>query len=513
MLDFDDDLPDFNGDKIGRNLVDHIKGKRNDELVDINIFHAKNPINVLKRAITTFAMLRPQITAALRTLIDAIKLEQGPLKAALKGITNAEPDPVELNNVIGISAVPIGALPEIINRSDVKYIDLDKQISIDDFVAPPFVLPPDIANPPLTTPLWNLERIHVPELWDKGLTGKDVKVAIVDTGINFKHPDLAKQMWDGGKFPAFAKGHGFNFGDFNHDTSDNSNGHGTKSAGIIAGNGTGNGKQAIKTGIAPGVTIMSLRITKSTPKPDVFTTSERIYWKALSFAVLQECDVISVSHAWKNIWRPAYWSWRVLSTIIHWAGIIHVNSAGNEYGLEGCEVPFNVGAPANCPPPWLHELQKRKPLGQLASAIAVGGSLPDKKNSIYSSGSTGPSKWLDYPYFSGLWHGLIKPDICAPAGCLITCSEDLDTYYTTDPTEMYGATSGATPHVAGVAALLIEAQRKKTPGERLRPGHFLEAISYKPTIMKDQKKAKEDRYGCGLINAYEAYQYGNDKWW
>jgi len=71
----------------------------------------------------------------------------------------------------------------------------------------------------------NLTQVNAPAAWSAGLTGKGVKVAVLDTGIDTTHPDLA-----GGKVVASA-----NFSEA--DSTTDHYGHGTHVASIVAGTG------------------------------------------------------------------------------------------------------------------------------------------------------------------------------------------------------------------------------------------------------------------------------------
>lgn len=77
----------------------------------------------------------------------------------------------------------------------------------------------------------SVPAIHVPEVWAQGYTGKNVKVAVIDTGVDYTHPDL------GGCFGTECKvvaGYDFVNGDSN---PMDDNGHGTHVAATIAGRG------------------------------------------------------------------------------------------------------------------------------------------------------------------------------------------------------------------------------------------------------------------------------------
>lgn len=56
--------------------------------------------------------------------------------------------------------------------------------------------PGQIYTPP-SPPEWNLESINVPSLWNQGITGDNVVVAIIDTGVDGSHPDLITRFRGG----------------------------------------------------------------------------------------------------------------------------------------------------------------------------------------------------------------------------------------------------------------------------------------------------------------------------
>ena len=133
------------------------------------------------------------------------------------------------------------------------------------------------------TPTWSVQRINAPLLWQLGITGDGVLAAVIDTGVNYHHPDLKSQMWDGG---ATYPHHGYDFESNDTNPIDEA-GHGTSCAGIVAGNGAkGQG-----TGVAPKATVMALRVGGR----------ESNYWKAFEFAIDrgvqgdQHVDVVEVS--------------------------------------------------------------------------------------------------------------------------------------------------------------------------------------------------------------------------
>src|SRR6185312_3470355 len=83
----------------------------------------------------------------------------------------------------------------------------------------------------------NLDQIDAPQAWKAGYTGKGVRVAVLDTGADFTHPDLAGRVVERADFTAEGG-----------DAVDH-NGHGTHVASTIA--GTGAAAHGQRRGVAP----------------------------------------------------------------------------------------------------------------------------------------------------------------------------------------------------------------------------------------------------------------------
>jgi thermitase len=112
--------------------------------------------------------------------------------------------------------------------------------------------------------------IHVTDAWGKTQGSKDIVVAIIDTGINFNHPDLKDNVWSadmpfdlniGGVPVHCAKGsHGFNAITNTCDPTDN-DGHGTHIAGIIG--AVADNKIGV-AGIIPHTSLMAVKAFQGT---------------------------------------------------------------------------------------------------------------------------------------------------------------------------------------------------------------------------------------------------------
>ena len=102
---------------------------------------------------------------------------------------------------------------------------------------------------------WHYPQINCPMAWGITMGEPDVTVAVIDTGVDYNHPDLAANMWQD-----TAGNHGHDFAADDSDPMDE-HGHGTFSAGII---GALMDNQEGGTGIAGGVKIMSVKIFRPT---------------------------------------------------------------------------------------------------------------------------------------------------------------------------------------------------------------------------------------------------------
>lgn len=415
-----------------------------------------------------------------------------------------------INNAITVRVTP-WLLERILKRSDVSHVELVRYADIEDLKdTSTFGRRPrhirSSSPPPLTAPLqatWSVNQVNAPKLWSLGITGEGVVVAVLDTGVNYRHGDLMSRMWDGGhKHPH----HGWDFFDNDDDPMDeDSDGHGTCCAGIIAGDGS-LGKA---TGVAPSARIMALRVAGAA-RP----VAENDYWRGFTFALANGAHIISMSMSWKHPRGPDYPGWRRVCDSVLAAGKLHVNSTGNQgNNLSTYPIPFNTGAPGNCPPPRMHRLQV--PRGGLSSTISCGNT--DEHDRLDATSARGPCEWfigpyLDYPYQGGIIPGLIKPDVCAPGSGSLSCNHMYVSDPTTDPYRKFGGSSAATPHVAGCLALLAHAcLRSNNP---IVPTRMLEALEETAVRITGQTVDKENHYGAGRVDVFEAYLLGESRgWW
>ncbi|MPZ54196.1 MAG: S8 family serine peptidase [Acidimicrobiia bacterium] len=255
--------------------------------------------------------------------------------------------------------------------------------------------------------------VGAPQARDIGLDGTGTTVAVLDTGIDDQHPDLA------GKVVASA-----NFTDSN--TSDDLHGHGTHVSGIVAGTGAASGGSF--TGVAHGAELMNGKVLGDDAVGQFSWVIEGIEWAAEGGA-----DVINMSLGGDPTDGTDPLS-QAANTLTEQHNVLFVVAAGNSGSADQ-----TVATPAAAD-----------------AALAVGSVT--KSEFLAFSSSRGPRKG-DFA---------IKPDVTAPGVLIASARAEGTSIGIPAENDAYRATSGtsmASPHVAGAAAILRQAEPQLTPAE------------------------------------------------
>ncbi len=246
------------------------------------------------------------------------------------------------------------------------------------------------------------KQIGAPTAWKQGYDGHGVKVAVLDTGYDAGHPDLAKQVVASESF-------------IPDQAVQDLHGHGTHTASIVAGLGTASDGK--RKGVAPG---SELLIGKVLDNSGGGYDSEAI--AGMEWAVQQGAKVVSMSLGGLPSDGTDPMS-EAVDRLSKSSGALFVIAAGNSGAEE------TVGSP-----------------GSATEALTVG--AVDRDNSLANFSSRGPR----------IGDGALKPEVTAP-GVEIAAARAAGTEQGHILGQYYTAMSGtsmATPHVAGAAAILAQ---------------------------------------------------------
>jgi len=257
------------------------------------------------------------------------------------------------------------------------------------------------------------EWANIESSFNRQINGSGIKIAIIDTGIDSSHPDFYFPD-NTSKIVATAS--------FTGEPTTDGHGHGTHCASISAGTGAASTGQY--TGVASGAALLNVKVLDNTGEGLESWVISGIQW-----AVQNGASILSMSFGSDT---PSSGT-DPLSTTVNWAtgqGTVCVIAAGNLGSTM-----YTITSP-----------------GDASSAITVGAS--SKTDTIASFSSRGPT--TDYR---------IKPDLVAP-GVHIAAARASGTTMGTPVSQYYTRASGtsmATPHVAGAAALLLDAHHYWSP--------------------------------------------------
>ncbi len=325
---------------------------------------------------------------------------------------------------------------------------------------------------------WHVKKVKADSVWFVyGYTGEGVVIGNIDTGCDYNHSDLAGHMWTDPNYPY----HGWDFENNDNDPMD-SNGHGTHTCGINAGDGTGGDT----TGMAPKALIMACRTKTSLSQPLPDTIAENTVFNSMQFCVApplspeNHAHVLSMSLGWLHSWNPRRALWRQAVTNVAAAGLAYFIAAGNE---GSSSPPDNVRTPGDVPGPWKHPAEMA---GGLGGAISIGAT--DSLDNYAYFTSWGPVSWSNVPPYNDYAYppGLLKPDFSAPGVDVVSCRRG-GGYVSMSGTSM------ATPCAAGIAALMLQ----KNPN--LLPEEIDSIMQY--SVVPRGTPPKNNTYGTGRIDA------------
>jgi len=303
---------------------------------------------------------------------------------------------------------------------------------------------------------WAYQNAGIRQAQDLGLTGKGVKVCIVDTGVNLNHPDL-KHLEGNIIFKDFVS-------DSIVPVDYAEDGHGTLIVGLLAANG-------LLKGAAPDVDVLVASALGSDEMGSDNAVSDSVLW-----CKSKKADIISLSLGGaQDIEDPLD---NLAVDAVNEAlsvGIFVVAAAGNDGGLND---DGRVSVPAN-----------------VQGVIAVGALNPD--GTLWEKSSRGDNLAGNGENPRIAPHE--KPEITAPGVNVI--STWIDGKYSSST-----GTSDSTVFVTGALALLLESKPSLRPtwdntDRSACISIVKEALMESAIPYQAQAKPHDDRYGYGTLNA------------
>jgi len=377
----------------------------------------------------------------IKALIDRKDASQREILQFLRKNKVREPASFWIFN--GIAAeLPADLIRALALRADVAAVDLDAEVVV-----------PEVMTASSENAEWNINMTGAPLLWDRGFTGEGVVVGIMDTGVDYFHPDI-EPKWRGGTNSWYDP-------NSEHETPYDADGHGTGVAGIILGGDAG----GTAIGVAPGAQWIAVKIFNDSGVATVSRIHQGFQWLLDPDSDPQTDDAADIING----------SWYLLNTI---------NQCNTEFSLDiaalkaaNIGVVFAAGnfgsssstsvSPANDP-----------------QSLAIG--AVNNTMTVASFSSRGPSAC----------GGDMYPELAAPGASIKTADR---TFGGVDPDSyrVVSGTSFAAPHITGVMALLLSA----VPDLNIAD---LEA-AMKLTAVDLGVEGIDNASGYGLIDSLRAY--------
>ena len=402
----------------GKNMDILVIFKEKADLSAATRIHGKN-----QKAAFVFAQLQSVAERTQRPVRDFLHLE------------NAEVNSFYIVNAISVKNCSATLARQLASFETVATIASDPWVSLPLPVQEPIVAERDGVE-------WGIEKINAPSVWALGYSGQGVTVGGADTGYDFTHPAL-NSHYRGFNTISGQTDHNYSWHDaiiapsplnttpdnpcgYNIDAPCDDHGHGTHTAGTMA----GDDHQGNQIGVAPGAKWIGCRnMERGSGQPSSYI--ECFEWFLAPTDLNGENPNIDFApHVINNSWYCSSEEGCTdtsVDELIHEAlvnlkasGVVVVVSNGN-FGNGGCAT--TTGAPA-----------------YFAESFSVGSTTSDDLISNFSSKG---------PVFVDL-SGRIKPDVSAPGQAVRSCIPGNNYAF-------FSGTSMAGPHVAGLVALILSA--------------------------------------------------------
>lgn len=298
---------------------------------------------------------------------------------------------------------------------------------------------------------WGLKHLEIPEMW-KTTKGRDINVAVLDTGVYADNPALKGRVKDFVVIDPLGRR-------INAKPPFDCGTHGTHVCGTIAGGTTPGG---VSIGVAPEANLLVAAVL-------IGDTTLRTLMEGISWAIEKGADIINMSLG-MSYYEPLFAD--VIEILLNQYGILSVVAIGNEnHG--------NTSSPGNS-----------------FNAFSVGALEKMEGDQVdvtfFSSGASlvFPGKEPDAL--------VTKPDIVAPGVQVYSSIPPVKYGSETYEFNYMDGTSMATPHVAGVAALLMAANPTAPVNQ------IINALKETALHPNGNELRPDNRWGHGMIRPVEA---------
>ncbi len=392
--------------------------------------------------------------------------------------------------VQSVAEVPVQALPQVVISEEVKSLNapISTTSPLERLNAP--TVADDLYNLGL---LWGINRVNAPAAWLAGVTGsRNTVVAVIDTGIATNHPDLAPNIVHTACYTSAGSSVGPNTNGACNPYPSLSD-HGTHVAGTIAA-AFGGGRVV---GVGPNLGLASYNVFENIPGCGLCGFSDS-RWAAMIDAANRGYQVINMSLG--AIGRIGGQGSQGVATFlaaekrvaryVNQSGTTMVASAGNsDLNLNGTIVNIpggipgiiNVGATGIQPAPrypYPGASDIRAFYSNTGAALTLAAPGGDCGQTDRCDPATRPTNWFEHLVLSPIVDP--NPTCAAAASCNIS----------------YGwkaGTSMASPHVAGVAALMKDENPNLSPQQ----------IAAQLTLTAENLRNRQ-QFGHGMVNAQGA---------
>ena len=345
----------------------------------------------------------------------------------------------------------------------------------------------DPDHPELSPLALNITR--APDAWALGVTGAGVKVAVIDSGVEFDHPDLV------GTAVADSLGNPL-AADFTSTDLEDTFGHGTAVAGMIAAQGHEVYQVVDPAGLAAGLTPVYTRIRGLAPGAQLISAKVFdarvpygggwVSWiiGALDWSVANGAQIVNLSLGGGAVPEDGRDPLALAVTAARRNGVTVLVAAGNEGGGDG-----TVSSPATA-----------------AGALAVGASTAYRSfgeiGFLAARGKYAVDQLAGFSSIAPTSDGRVKPYILSP-GAFDWSLAPMGGSLEGSGFQLFGGTSQATPVTAGAMALVYEAYR-------VRHGYWPRPEAAENILVgtADDLGYPALLQGNGRTNAYEAVRAG-----